>query len=292
LGFLKRNAMLEADQLPAERATPEYVQAYVRQLQREVAPRTVVSTLVGLKVMLKAMAPEANWSWLVDICNALNRRSRPGTAKYRRMRPTEEIYAAAANELERLARTPLWRRIDRVAFRDTLMVALMALRPLRLTNFSSLKISEDFVLERDTWTIQIPGENVKNGQPLEFTFPDALLPHLDLYLKKVRPSFSRSLGFRQLWLHYRGTPLDVHSVYCRVVLVTKRLLGVAINPHLFRHCAATSLATQSPAAALASGALLGHRSITTTQRYYIRASALDASRTVNAVLQKPSRARE
>ncbi len=32
----------------------------------------MVSALVGLKVMIKAMAPEGSWRWLAEICNALN----------------------------------------------------------------------------------------------------------------------------------------------------------------------------------------------------------------------------
>src|SRR4051812_13545632 len=51
--------------------------------------------------------------------------------------------------------------------------------------------------------------------------------------------------------------------------ITRRLVGVAINPHLLRDCAATSLSTVSPAAALSAAALLGHRQFATTERYYI-----------------------
>src|ERR1700722_11826716 len=39
-----------------------------------------------------------------------------------------------------------------------------------------------------------------------------------------------------LWLTFEGQPLEDHSVYWRSILVTKRLLGVAINPHLLRDC--------------------------------------------------------
>ena len=87
-----------------------------------------------------------------------------------------------------------------------------------------------------------------------------------------------------LWLGFEGKPLTPHSVYGRIILVSKRLLGVAINPHLLRDCAATSLAIVSPAAALSAAALLGHQSFATTERHYIQANHLEAGRAVNALL--------
>lgn len=60
--------------------------------------------------------------------------------------------------------------------------------------------------------------------------------------------------------------------------------GVAIWPHLLRDYAATSLSTESPAAALSAASLLGHRNFSTTEKYYIRANQLEASRKINAAV--------
>ena len=59
LRFLAAEACLREDLRPEERVTPDAVRAYVLRLQAEIAPRTVVSALVGLKVVIKAMAPHA-----------------------------------------------------------------------------------------------------------------------------------------------------------------------------------------------------------------------------------------
>jgi integrase/recombinase XerD len=140
LGFLMAEDRLGEGLRPEERVTPDAVRAYVLCLQAEIAPRTVVSALVGLKVVIKAMTPQANWRWLADVCNALNRRSSPSKDKRARMRPTGEIHAAALAELGRLSKTALRRRIDRVAFRDTLMLAILAARPVRLRNLAGIRI--------------------------------------------------------------------------------------------------------------------------------------------------------
>ena len=39
--------------------------------RRFVAPLTRLSMLVGLKVMMQAMAPEQDWRWLQDVCNRI-----------------------------------------------------------------------------------------------------------------------------------------------------------------------------------------------------------------------------
>jgi integrase len=88
----------------------------------------------------------------------------------------------------------------------------------------------------------------------------------------------------RLWLGFEGEPLAAHSIYCRITRVTDHLLGVKINPHSFRACAATSLADRSPADARLAAPLLGHRYFATTERHYIRARQLEASRKVHATL--------
>jgi integrase len=87
-----------------------------------------------------------------------------------------------------------------------------------------------------------------------------------------------------LWLGFEGGPLIAHSIYGRIMLVTKRLFGTPINPHLFRSCAATTLIEQAPEAAHLAAPLLGHRYFRTTERYYVKAGQLIAGRQVSAVL--------
>jgi hypothetical protein len=59
---------------------------------------------------------------------------------------------------------------------------------------------------------------------------------------------------------------------------TREGLGQAINPHLFRDCAATSIAINDPAHVGIASRLLGHRTGSTTERYYNQARSVEASR--------------
>ena len=110
---------------PADRVTREAVRAYNRHLERLVAPRTRLSMLVGLKVMMQAMAPDRNWRWLQDACNRVQINAKPSRDKRARMRPTAEIVAAAVAELERLPNGRLSLK-KALAYRDALMLAVLA----------------------------------------------------------------------------------------------------------------------------------------------------------------------
>jgi site-specific recombinase XerD len=283
LAFLERTDRL-SDEDPASRVTADVVREYGRELRLLVAPRTVVTLLVGLKVTIKAMAPDRGWRWLADLCNALNRSSKPLNRKHARLRPSEEIYAAAIAELTRLNGCAPKGRKWLCAYRDTLMIAFLAARPLRLKNFTALELGRHLVRNEKGWLITIPGQEVKNGQPLEYELIESLVPYLERYLATVRPAIMASSRSNCLWTAWKKPALTSREVYHCIVAKTTSLLGAPINPHLFRDCAATSLSLVSTAAARAAAPLLGHRFFSTTERHYVRARQLEASRMLNTAL--------
>ena len=56
------------------------------------------------------------------------------------------------------------------------------------------------------------------------------------------------------------------------------VFGAPIRPHLIRHCAATSLAIESPRLARMTRPILGHTTNMTGERYYNMATGLEACR--------------
>ena len=272
------------DAPPASRVTPDAVTAYVIYLRSQVAPQTAVSMMVGLKVMIKAMAPEVDWRWLADLCNAMRRAARPSVDKNSKTRPTEEIYGAAVTEMQRLLTVRDTGMLWLCGFRDALMVAFLACRPLRLGNFVGLELGHHLIQHPGGWTISIPGEEAKNHHPLEFDLTPSLVPCLEFYIAEVRPLISKSQTTSNLWVAWQRSALSYTAAYFCITKTTRKLLGVEINPHMFRDCAATSMSLVSPGVARAAAPLLGQRSFETTQKHYVRARQLDASRSVNAVL--------
>lgn len=247
-------------------------------------PLTAASALIGLKVVVKVMAPDLDWRWLMDISNRLNTWAEPAVDRRPAMRPSQEISRVARAELDQLLATPLARRIERVAYRDTLMVLLLAACPLRLRNLSTLSVGLDLCAEGDRWAVRIDEEQTKNGQRLNHILPRHVGSYLAAYLDRVRPNFGPADGETALWVGFEGGPLCAHSMYGRIMLVTGRLFGTAINPHLFRACAATTLAESAPEAVRLAAPLLGHRYFQTTERHYLKAGQLLASRRTNDAL--------
>ena len=69
LGWCVAEGRLNNEGSPAERVTPGIVEAYARTLLAEVAPETLASSLIGLKCVLQALAPDVDWAWLKRLTN-------------------------------------------------------------------------------------------------------------------------------------------------------------------------------------------------------------------------------
>lgn len=284
LGWLLWRDILDPNATPTARVTRELVGAYNRHLSSIVAPRTRLSMLVGLKVMMQAMAPRQSWRWLQDTCNRIQRTAKPKTDKRGRVRPSCEISAAALAELRRLP-APIETLTEAIRYRDALMLALMVARPLRKMNVAALTLGQHLRKIGSAWLITLAANETKTKQPIEYWFPDHLLGWLERYLSEVRPLFPGAAESKCLWLNQYGPDLGSQFVYFSVTRLTKRLLGGPLNPHLLRDCAASSLAMESADLARAAAPLLGHRHFSTTERYYIQANNLEASRRLNMTLK-------
>jgi site-specific recombinase XerD len=171
-----------------------------------------------------------------------------------------------------------------VFFRDGLIIALLALRPLRRRNLAALTIGSDLIRENEKWTIVLPPSATKTKVTLEYEWPEPLNDFLETYLAQHRPTLLARNGRwtapvqDRLWVSSDGSPLTQIAIYDRIVARTRVAFGRSVNPHLFRDSAATTVAIYDPKHVLLAGPLLGHRSFTTTERTYIQAQTLEAHR--------------
>ena len=128
------------------------------------------------------------------------------------------------------------------------MIALLALRPLRLHNFAQLTLGRDVLHSGGSWTIALQPSATKTHAALEYNWPDPLQNALETYLKVHRPFLLVRRGRwlapvnDQLWVSADGSPFTAVGFYFRVIRQTRSAFGRPVNPHLFRDCAATALA--------------------------------------------------
>lgn len=290
LGYLAWSGQLDTEHTPAQRATIDVVERYHEHIAALVSPFSQLSLLVGLKVTLKAMHPEICWGWLQRACNRLQIIASSERDSRSDLPCPIDLNRLALAELEE-ARGALGdgtpSHSAAVRFRDALCLALLIRRPLRSTNFSTLRLGHELKPSDKGWTIAIPGEQTKNGAPIVMPFPDALLDSLSCYLSRVRPCFPDAATTDHLWLCKFGVNRNHYWLYERVCKLTERLTGRPINPHQFRAIGATNLAEDAPDDEYAAADLLSHRHRSTTERYYIRARSLRASQRIDALLTSP-----
>jgi integrase len=173
---------------------------------------------------------------------------------------------------------PLRRRARH--YRDGLMIALLATRPLRLANLAQLELGRELVQRAAGWWLEIPGAATKSGELIELPFPDDLVEALEIYLAVWRPQPARPervAASHALWLTHLGTRIsDIHA-YINIVAHTRDAFGQSVNPHLFRDDAATTIALDNPRQVRIAARLLGHRSFATTERHYNLARMAEAA---------------
>jgi integrase/recombinase XerD len=171
-----------------------------------------------------------------------------------------------------------------MACRDGLIIALLALVPLRRGNLLSLAMGTCLIKNADQWTILITSKKSKNHDTLEYALPEMLVPHLQAYLEVHRPVLTKQVNRwkadtgNHLWVSSHGSPMTEMAIYDAIAKRTKAAFGTAINPHLFRDEAATALAIHDPAHVRSAAPLLGLRQLSTTERYYQQAQSLEAQR--------------
>jgi integrase len=176
--------------------------------------------------------------------------------------------------------------------RDGLMIALLAVCPIRLKNLHSLTIGKSFVRERNQWWIILPAADTKSRRLDHRAVPAALTPSIDRYVEHHRPAYPPCGN--ALWPSRRGGALAYSSVEARITTVTRRMLGKPINPHLFRHCVPYTIAHADGARMALASAVLQHADPRTTESHYNLQSSIGASRelarVVSALAAEPDEA--
>src|SRR5262249_27293514 len=124
-------------------------------------------------------------------------------------------------------------------YRDGLLIALLAVIPLRRRTLTALRVGVHLIRSGNLWGLDIPAEDMKMPEPIEFVLSAELSARIDLYLEKFRDRIPGAARHDGLWPSNKGGLLDDGSVYDMVRRRTRKALGFAVNLHAFRHAALT-----------------------------------------------------
>ena len=284
LGWLSFTDRLDFNDQPWDRVNEESIRQYLETEIARVASVTVYGRLRGLTSVMLKMRLDIDWQWLQDLTNRIKSWSTPNRDMRERILPADQIYTGVLTRLAYLSESgPDTPRL-RIAYRDALMLGIAVSCPVRLKNFAQIRLNHELVLRNNCWCLTFEDASTKTGVALKFHVPATLAPYISHYVENIRMEFPGAARHAGIWAGSKGAPLSEITIYGRMMITSKKLFGVAINPHAFRTIAATFLAETSVNDVYHASRLLGHRDLKTTEVHYIRASQLVASRKVNCVL--------
>ena len=204
-----------------------------------------------------------------------------------RLRPFDDERHVSAllqlpSDLVRRARRDDLGRKAALHVQIALVIELLLMAPIRRRNLAGLRLDRHI-----SWTrsgragiahLVIPGEEVKNGEPLELELPAETSSLLRLYLDHYRP---RLLTSPSPWLFPGRTPhapKAAEALAKQVSETVRERIGLDVHLHLFRHIAAKLFLDARPGQYEVVRRLLGHKRIETTVAFYAGAETAAAVR--------------
>jgi integrase len=249
---------------------------------------TLCDRLRTLTAALKAMAPQQDWLWIARAASKIQSRAVPVRDIDGRLQPMEEV-AQLGLDLMQAAdegddKTPMQRAI---LYRDGLLVALMTHRAPRLSNITHTNVGQQLERRGDDWWLSYAGKEMKGRRPFQCPVPAKLKPALERYLALYRPILlGDAKPTRALWISSKGNPFADGMVAQRITWRTQQRFGRSINPHSFRHLASSLIAEVDPDNVTNAARILGHSSMKTTEKHYIRAKTLEATERHQTVVRR------
>jgi integrase len=279
LDFLDRSGLLDRSAPAAGQVKPENVDKYMRELSERVGSVTTYESIHKLRRASQLLDPRGDFGWLIEFEKDLALVMRPRSKADRLVLTEVLVEAGLTLMMEAEGSTSLSVLGKARQFRDGLMVAMLALHPIRLKNFASLEIKRNLVDIDGCWWIALSATETKERRPDERRIDDAIAPALSEYLMNYRSVLAgQSRASNALWLSSNdGRPMTYHAVGDLIERTTRTSIGVGVSPHMFRTAAASSAAVHATHNPYLGSAVLHHRDKRVTEEHYNRASSLSAA---------------
>jgi integrase len=280
LDHVQRTGALDCKAPLAAHVTRNRVESYRIELDSRVSSVTTYGALYKLRRIAQIIAPELNFSWLAEIEKDLALVMVP-RSKFSRVVYTNILVDAGMTLMieadAAVHRSVLYRARQ---FRNGLMVALLALHPIRLKNFSSLDIGSTLRKCNGTWWIVLAGSDTKERRPDERSIDPVLAGCVDRYLDIHRQVLARNNDVStSLWLSSNaGGAMTYLAVEKVIKITTLSVVGIDVSPHLFRTSAVSTAAIHAGEQPRLGSALLHHSDPNVAEEHYNRASGFSAAR--------------
>jgi integrase len=277
LDFLQRNGRLDPSKGATTLVTPDNVNGFITELQARVRSVTVWNSVYKLRRAAQLIAPDTDFGWLAEIEKDIALVMVP-RSKADRLVLTERLVEAGLTlirEAEMFGKTALARA---VGVRNGLLIALLALHPIRIKNFAALTITDTLINIDGRWWLHIPSDDTKPRRVDARQAPEFITDVLNSYINKHRAVLCRGAAEQlALWISSTtGRRLTTKNLGTLISKITREAIGVDVSPHLFRTAGASTAAVYAGNRPHLASALLNHRDPCVTEEHYNRAMGLSA----------------
>jgi integrase len=277
LDFLQRNGWLDPAKGAITLVTPDNVDGFITELQARVRSVTVWNSVYKLRRAAQLIAPRTDFEWLTEIEKDIALVMVP-RSKADRLVLTERLVEAGLiliREAEMFGKTALARAIG---VRNGLLIAILALHPIRVKNFAALTVADTFINIDGHWWLHIPFGGTKSRRVDERQVPEFITEVVNSYINIHRPVLCRGDAEQlALWLSSTtGRRLTTKNLGILISKITRETVGVDISPHLFRTAGASTAAVYGGNHPHLASAVLTHRDPCVTEEHYNRGMSISA----------------
>jgi integrase/recombinase XerD len=281
LSFISANRPDLLELRPEARIDRLVVAEYVAWRRRSCGYGMVAVDLDALRGALRLICPGADWFWLLTLTKRI-KAAAPRKPRRFHLVTSDHLYALGIELMDRaVAGADTANRISKeqaFEYRDGLIIALLALIPLRSRTLVALRIGKQLVKTGELWALDIPASDTKTRRPLDYPISKALCQRIDLYLERFRRRIPGAERHTALWASNKRRPMSAIAVYNAVRRRTKKAFGFEVNLHRFRHAAASFWSIRDPVNVRGAKDLLGQTSFGITEKHYIMAQSRLAGR--------------
>lgn len=155
----------------------------------------------------------------------------------------------------------------RLLAQASVAIEILIFAPMRIANLQGLRLDEHISWQAGRMRINIPRQQVKNNQALDFLLPESVSKRVKRYIDDWRPFLSTPAN-PYLFPGRTGQPKDSTCLRRQIENTLWNEAGIRLTPHQFRHAAAKILLDAKPGHYEVIRKVLGHKSLTTTYSHY------------------------
>ena len=172
-----------------------------------------------------------------------------------------------------------------VAFRNGLLLSLLAARGRHLRSMTLIRVGEELVLRSERYRIELKPWQVKTNKRGHFDLPELLAPYVQHYLAVTRPALLQGQSHDAVWITHYGKPWTAAGIQSRLLKLTRKRFGQGFGPHRFRHALATTATLRLPSHPGLAAGMMGI-SAQVVNEHYDRASQVQATTLFDTALAR------